>query len=146
MMSEQFLFDDAVASLEQFKTTYEHLGISRCYALQTLNQLGAFLRSYLPAINEAQATFIQNYLCLPVGPMPKVPYSYQIETAEFFLPDDAYIRLNVALGCIVDYLSSIDGSYSETFSKNIVRAAKETFLLPMQKENKGLSLVYRARM
>lgn len=141
-MNQSFLLEDAVASVQKIEDTFAVLGISPCYAYQTLNQFGSFLNSHIGHFNEEQNSFISTYLSRKVGPMSKISFRHEVEAANFFLPNDAYIALSVAIANIVDYIISLSPDYSEDLAKYLVREAKNIFLAHMQRENKGLALVY----
>ena len=145
MEEKSFLYEDAVASVEEIIRVFDHLGISPCYTYQTLNQLSAFFYSRFERLNKEQRDFLATYCNNALDQPSKVPFRVELERADFFLPDDSYIRLSTAFSCIVDYFASVSDEYCERQSQEIVQAVKDVFLLKMQKENKGLSLVYLAR-
>ena len=144
-MSKEFLKNDAIDAVEAIKTVFARLGISKYYIAQTLNQLGSFLLSKVDKVNEIHRDFVASHLSIATDIPAKTPFRIELANAEFFLPDDAYIRLSVAFSNIVDYFASVADDYSERQSRDLVRSTKDLFLLQMQKENKGLSLVYLAR-
>lgn len=145
MEHNSFLYEDAVSSVQEIITVFDRLGISPCYAYQTLNQLSTFFNSRFESLNQEQKDFLATYCNNALNQPSKVPFRVELEQANFFIPDDAYIRLSSAFSCIVDYFSSISSEYSEKQARELIQGVKDMFLLKMQKENKGLSLVYLAR-
>lgn len=144
-MSESFLKNDAFLSIEEIKQTLSSIGISSFYVRDLLYRLGSFLSRSYTAVNDEQNLFISQLMVRDFGSQPQSTFNDEIKRANWFIPHDSYIKLSMAISNIVDYVTSISSDYCERVSKEIIRRTKETFLLPLQKENKGLSLVYLVR-
>ena len=144
-MSESFLKNDAFLSIEEIKQTLSSIGISSFYVRDLLYRLGSFLSRSYTAVNDEQNLFISQLMVRDFGSQPQSTFNDEIKRANWFIPHDSYIKLSMAISNIVDYVTSISSDYCERVSKEIIRQTKETFLLPLQKENKGLSLVYLVR-
>lgn len=144
-MSESFLKNDAFLSIEEIKQTLSSIGISSFYVRDLLYRLGSFLSRSYTAVNDEQNLFISQLMIRDFGSQPQSTFNDEIKRANWFIPHDSYIKLSMAISNIVDYVTSISSDYCERVSKEIIRRTKETFLLPLQKENKGLSLVYLVR-
>jgi len=143
-MNQPFLEKDALSSLEEIKNTFLDLGVSPFHISTFFRKLGLFFTSRLENLTEEQTSFISNFDKYKCNDVPSATFEEEIKTANWFLPKDSYIRLSIHLACVADYLIASSANYCERMSKQIVIETKETFLLPMQKENKGLALIYLA--
>ncbi len=144
-MSESFLKNDAFISVDEIKRTLSSVGISSFYIRDYLYRLGSFLSGSFTSINDEQSLFLSGLMVRDFGMQPKATFNDEVKRANWFIPEDSYIKLSMAVSCIVDYITAISVDYCERVSKEIIRLTKEAFLLPLQKENKGLTLVYLAR-
>ena len=143
-MDSNLLLIDAKASLTKLENLFLQLHLSRCYLKKMLLNLSIFFHEKLGKTNSDQDSFFRNCLNLADGESPNLSFEDEIKKADWFIPYDNYLVLSDALHCISDYILALSDQYSEYFSKDILKEMREKFLLPVQKENKGLSLVYLA--
>ena len=143
-MVEPFLREDAMSSVEEIKATLSSLGISAFHISAFMRRIAKALSKSFPALNDEQVRFsslLEKHLSCDV---PPTTFEEEVAKANWFIQSDSYIKLCTDVGCIADYIIAASEDYSERLSKEIVRSVKEQVLLPLQKENKGLALVYLA--
>ena len=143
-MIDSFLQNDAMMSIEDIKSTLSKVGISSFHIAAYLRKLGRFLSSSFESLCDEQVRFVSSLESIRENDVPPTTFEEEIAKANWFLPHDSYIKLCIDVACIADYVVSISDEYSERFAQSIIKAVKDQFLLPLQKENKGLALVYLA--
>lgn len=143
-MVEPFLREDAMSSVEEIKATLSSLGISTLHITSFLRRIANALSKSFSSLNDEQVRFIsllEKHLSCDV---PSTTFEEEVARANWFIQNDSYIKLCACVACIADYVIAASEEYSERLSKEIIKSVKDQVLLPLQKENKGLALVYLA--